>query len=143
MQCLQRKTGKAYKDTLPSYGEGTSTADYEDDSIMEEDHIPTQIGETSVRKISPRGVTTVARPSLARGGPGNVKNETIEKVIMADADDNVEHEYYKKKLELLERQTLAFETQAQALQIQAETLMELTETVKNLATVVENMNNNR
>ncbi|XP_055677871.1 uncharacterized protein LOC129786711 [Lutzomyia longipalpis] len=116
------------------------------------------IGETFIKKIPPvRSSTSPSVQSTARVQSSSttssspkprlaahrkqipdsaVKIEDADSIAFVDAnnlpDDHVEHEYYRKKLELLERLSMAFETQAQSIQIQADAFLELNETMKKI-----------
>ncbi|GAB0091657.1 hypothetical protein DMENIID0001_065130 [Sergentomyia squamirostris] len=147
IQNLQLKTG--HRDTIDISTELTSD-DFDNynqdplqiDGLTEKDRtVCGIIGNTQIKKISsvPETSTDIlcTTPRKIPREMYGVKQEIDDEDFLHEVEDKVaDHEYYSKKLEMMERQTVAFENLCETMQMQTEAFLELTESVKNLTAVL-------
>lgn len=119
-----------------------------------EDSSYRKIGKTSVRKISknPLRISKIPQPSSSAGTSRDTSTTVEPKrldvkngsetgaILIPDNPDSAQQDYYRKKLFLMERQTLAFEAMAESMQMQAEAFYDLSESVNTLNSIMKDLN---
>ncbi|XP_055677876.1 uncharacterized protein LOC129786715 [Lutzomyia longipalpis] len=95
---------------------------------------PSRTSKRSSRTISRRSGSIKSDPQ----SPPEVHNDSNEESYNCDDYSNRD-ELLRKQIEVIERQTMAFESLAQSMRLQAEVFLQLSESVDNLTSVIKDL----